>query len=137
MWRRYYKPLWSEVFQIAKRHRVKIWMHSCGYHRPILEDFLEIGVDILNPIPPYVKGSDPLELKQHYGSSLVLDGTVDHINVMILGNPSDVEAEVRRRIDDCAPGGGFIIGASQGFTEDVPMQNIAALYDSVLKFGQY
>ena len=137
MWRKYYKPLWAEVFEIAKRNNVKVWMHSCGYHRPILEDFLEIGVDIINPVPPYVKDSSPLELKKTYGSRLVLDGTVDHINVMTLGSKADVETEVRRRIDECASGGGFIIGASQGFTDDVPMQNIVTLYETALKYGHY
>jgi uroporphyrinogen decarboxylase len=137
MWRRYYKPLWAQVFEIAHRHGARVWMHSCGYHRAVVGDFIEIGVDILNPVPPYVSGSDPLEMKTTYGDRLVLDGTVDHINVLIAGNPRQVEQEVRRRIDQCATGGGFILGASQGFTEDVPMQNIAAMYEAALKYGAY
>ena len=137
MWRRYYKPLWAEVFAIAKRHGAKVWMHSCGYCRPVVEDFIEIGVDILNPVPPYVKGSDPLEMKQVYGERLVLDGAVDHIQVMIWGTPATVREEVRRRIDQCAARGGFILGASQGFTEDVPMENIAAMYEAALRYGGY
>jgi len=137
MWRKWYKPLWKEVFDICKKHGAKIWMHSCGYCRPILDDFLEIGVDILNPIPPYVKDSDPLEMKQTYGKILVLDGGVDQMNVLVGGTPQMVDQEVKLRIEQCAPDGGFILSPSQGFTNDISMQNMAAFFEAGIKYGQY
>lgn len=137
MWRRWYKPLWRDVFAICKRHGVKIWMHSCGYCRPLIDDFLEIGVDILNPLPPYVKDSDPAEMKAVYGDRLAFHGGVDQMNVLVRGTPADVRAEVKLRIAQLAPGGGYILDASQGYTEDVPLENIVALFESALDYGHY
>jgi len=63
LWRRWYKPLWTEVLGYCRRNGARIWLHSCGYCRPIVEDFIEMGVDVLNPLPTYVKDSDPADMK--------------------------------------------------------------------------
>ena len=137
LWRKWYKPLWRDVFKICKENGAKIWMHSCGFCRDVVDDFIEIGVDILNPVPVYVRGSNPLDMKQTYGDVLAFDGGVDQINVMIKGTPGMVREEVKLRISQMAPGGGFIIGPSQAFTEDMPLENIVAFFDAVHEFGEY
>ena len=137
LWRRWYKPLWKEVFDICKKNGAKVWLHSCGYCRPVIEDFIEIGVDILNPIPVYVKDSDPLDMKQTFGDRLCFDGGVNQIGVIVSGSPKQVREEVKLRIEQMAPGGGYIIGPSQVFSEDVPAENIYAFFDAALEFGSY
>jgi len=136
LWRQWYKPLWKEVFSICKANGAKIWMHSCGFCRDVVDDFIEIGVDILNPVPVYVRGSDPLDMKRTYGDKLAFDGGVDQINVMVKGTPEMVRDEVRLRIEQMAPGGGFIIGPSQVFTDDMPLENIVSFFDAVHEFGE-
>jgi len=136
-WRRWYKPLWREVFEICKENGARIWLHSCGYCRPLLEDFIEIGVDILNPIPPYVKDNDPEELKGLYGSRLAFDGGMDQMRVLVQGTPEQVDREVRLRIEQQAPGGGYIVGPSQVFSRDVPFENAIAFFEAALKYGEY
>lgn len=128
LWRKWYKPLWRDVFKICKENGAKIWMHSCGFCRDVMDDFIEIGVDILNPVPVYVRGSDPYDMKQTYGEVLAFDGGVDQIHVLIEGTPPMVRDEVRLRISQMARGGGFIIGPSQVFTDDMPLENIVAFF---------
>ncbi len=135
IWRRWYKPLWKEIFAICKSNGAKIWMHSCGYCRPLIDDFIEIGVDILNPVPPYVKDSDPGEMKQSFGGRLAFDGGVDQINVLVRGTPEQVRDEVKLRIGQMASGGGYIIGPSQVFSADVPFENVRAFFDSAIEYG--
>jgi uroporphyrinogen decarboxylase len=137
VWRRYYKPQWMAVCDVVKKHGIKLWMHSCGYCRDIIEDFIEIGIDILNPLPPYVKGNDPRQLKDLFGSRLCFDGGVDQPNIMIGGTPAQVEDEVRRVLDILAPGGGFMIQPSQGLTVDMPMKNIERFFEAAVKYGRY
>ncbi|MDX1358444.1 MAG: uroporphyrinogen decarboxylase family protein [Clostridia bacterium] len=137
LWRKWYKPLWRDVFKICKENGAKIWMHSCGFCRDVVDDFIEIGVDILNPVPVYVRGSDPLDMKQTYGDVLAFDGGVDQIHVLIEGTPAMVREEVKLRIEQMAPGGGFIIGPSQVFTDDMPLENIVAFFDAAHEFGEY
>ncbi len=136
-WRKWYKPLWREIFDICHANGAKVWLHSCGYCRPLVEDFIEIGADILNPLPPYVKDSDPLDMKQCYGEQLTFDGGVDQMNVLVQGTPLQVREEVKQRLKQLAPGGGYIIGPSQVFSQDVPLENVIAFFETALEFGQY
>lgn len=135
LWRKWYKPLWKEVFAIAKRHGARVWLHSCGYCRPLVPDFIEMGVDILNPLPPYVRESDPQDMKDTFGKELAFDGGVDQMNVLVQGNPEDVRHEVKLRIDQLAPGSGYIIGPSQVFQKDVPVENAIAFCKACLEYG--
>ena len=137
LWRRWYKPLWRDVLGLCRRNGAKVWMHSCGYCRPIVEDFIEIGVDVLNPLPPYVKDGDPAEMKAVYGARLAFDGGVDQMNVLSQGTPEQVVAETRLRLEQLMPGGGLIIGPSQVLTGDVPFENAIAFFDTVREFGWY
>lgn len=137
MWRKWYKPLWKEIFTLCKENNAKIWLHSCGYCRPVVPDFIEIGVDILNPIPPYVKDSDPLDMKKTYGEFLTFDGGVDQLNILVQGTPEQVKKEVKLRIKQLAPGGGYIVGPSQVFSLDVPFKNAIAFFEACLEFGYY
>jgi len=136
-WRKWYKPLWKELFDICHANGSKIWLHSCGYCRSIVEDFIECGADILDPIPPYVKGSDPLDMKKTYGGRLCLHGGVNHVDAMIYGTTETVREEVRLRMEQMKPGSGYICGASQVLTDQMPPENVIALFEAVKEFGVY
>lgn len=135
LWRKWYKPLWKEVFDIAKKHGAKVWMHSCGYCYPIVNDFIEIGVDILNPVPPYVRDSESKKMKSEFGARLAFDGGVDQINVISLGTPEDVKKEVKRAMDDLSPDSGYIVGPSQVFMPKTPVENIIAFFKACLDYS--
>ena len=134
MWRRWYKPLWMELFSLCKQNGAKIWLHSCGYCRDIVPDFIEMGADILNPLPPYVRGSDPADMKKTFGDKLAFDGGVDQMNVLVHGTPQDVDGEVKLRISQLAPGSGYILGPSQVFSRDVPFANLIAFIEAAQRY---
>ena len=137
MWRKWYKPLWKEALGICHENGCRAWMHSCGYCRPLVEDFIEIGADVLDPIPPYVKDSDPLDMKRAFGDRLCLHGGVNHIDAMVYGTPAVVRDEVRLRMEQMKPGGAYICGASQVLTDQMPLDNIIAMFDAILEYGRY
>ena len=132
MWRRWYKPVWGKCIDICKRNGSRVWLHSCGCCRDIVPDFIELGVDILNPIPPYVNGSDPSDMKATFGGQLSFDGGVDQINSLTLGTSEDVRQEVIQRLVGMSPGGGYIIGPSQVFNSDMSFENIIAFFETIL-----
>jgi uroporphyrinogen decarboxylase len=137
LWRKWYKPLWKEVFDICHRHGAKVWLHSCGYCRDVVPDFIEMGADVLSPVPPYVRGSDPGDMKACFGRQIAFDGGVDQMNVMIRGTPDQVRDEVKLRIDQLAPGGGYILGTSQAVTRDIPLENLVAMFETAVAYGVY
>jgi len=133
MWRRCYKPCWKAAFDVVHAYGAKVWFHSCGYIRPLLDDLIEIGVDCWNPFPPYVSGNDHAWVREFRRGRLALDGGVSHL-VLVRGTPAQVAEETRRVLRAFAPDGGLLIGPSQVFTEDMPTENIIAFFETALSY---
>ncbi len=137
-WRRIYKPRLAQLVACIKKAapHVKVGMHSCGAIRSIIPDYIEIGIDAVNPIQVSADGMDTRQLKQEFGASITLwGGAVDTQHVLPFGTPQQVRDEVRRRLDDMAPGGGYICTAVHNIQADVPPANIIALREAALEFG--
>jgi uroporphyrinogen decarboxylase len=126
------KVLLERIKQLAPQAR--IFFHSCGSVRPLLPDFIELGVDIFNPVQIGAVGMEPLALKRDFGRDLVFwGGGVDTQTVLPHGTPHQVREDVRRNIDALAPGGGFIFNTVHNIQADVPPENIMAMCDTLQK----
>jgi len=134
MWRTYYKPVWKKFFDLVHKHGAKVWFHSCGCVMPIMDDLIEIGVDVWNPFPGYVEGNDHQKLKAYRKGKLVLDGGVSQLTFVHSG-PAAVRIETQQVLDIFAEDGGLLIGPSQVFTEDIPLENMIAFFETVLNYG--
>ncbi|MCF7708693.1 MAG: hypothetical protein K9N52_07330 [Verrucomicrobia bacterium] len=141
MYREFIKPRHSRLFSFIKEKAkvpVKIFFHSCGAIEPLIPDLIESGVDILNPVQVSASGMDTRELKRKYGDELIFyGGGVDTQNILPRGSPGEVRDEVKRRIEDLAPGGGFIFATVHNIQADVPPENIVAMWEAVREFGRY
>ena len=139
MYRRMIKPYHAEIIAAVKaRCKAKIFFHSCGNVYPLIGDLIDIGVDVLNPIQVAAgEMGDTARLKREFGSRLTFCGGVDTQRVLPYGTPDEVRAEVRRRICDLAPGGGYIFAAVHSIQPDVPPENLCAMFDEALSCGKY
>ncbi len=139
MYRRFLKPLHAEYIQfIRERTKAKILFHTDGDVFPLLDDLVEIGIDILNPIQTSAgRMANLAELKKRYGKNLVFCGGIDTHRVLPYGTPEEVRQEVRRVIEALAPGGGYMLAAVHTIMDDVPAENILAMVDAALEYGQY
>ncbi|MBI4789975.1 MAG: hypothetical protein HY782_23320 [Chloroflexi bacterium] len=134
MFRKLIKPRLAVLFKRIKElaPNAKLFFHSCGNVRPLLPDFIEIGVDILNPVHVRATGMNPIELKRDFGKDMVFwGGGVDTQGVLPTGTPQEVEDDVRRNIDALAPGGGFVFNTIHNIQADVPPENIVAMWEAV------
>lgn len=138
-YRRMVKPAQKRVWQFIKsRTDAKLFLHSCGSVRRFIPDLIEIGVDILNPIQVAAAGMDPKELKREFGNDLTFwGGGCDTQRVLTFGTPDDVEREVRRRIRELAPGGGFVFNQIHNIQPGVPPENVVRMFETVLTHGVY
>jgi len=130
MFRQIFKPRLAMVFKRIKQlaPHAKIFFHSDGNLRPILPDFAEIGIDILNPIHITAKGMEPAALKRDFGKDFVFwGGGVETQNVLPFGTPQQVRDNVRQNIDALAPGGGYVFNTIHNIQADVPPENIVAM----------
>jgi uroporphyrinogen decarboxylase len=131
------KPIYKQYFDLIKsKTEAKIFYHSCGNIVDLIDDLVDIGVDIINPVQVSAMG-DTAELKAWFGDKVVFWGGIDTQHVLPHGTINDVEAEVRRRIRDLAPRGGYVVGAVHNIQPDVPPENIVAMAEATLKHGTY
>jgi uroporphyrinogen decarboxylase len=139
MYRKILKPIHADYIAFIKEHtRAKVFFHTDGDVYPLIDDFVEIGVDILNPIQVSAgKMSDLVELKKRYGKNLVFCGAIDTQRVLPFGSPDEVRTEVRRVIEILGPGGGYLATPVHTITNEVPPENILAMVDAVEEFGCY
>jgi len=99
---------------------------------------LKWGVDILNPVQVSAENMDSKKLSKEFGKDIVLGGGgCDTQKVLPTGTPEEVRDEVKRRIDDFAPGGGFVFNAVHNIQIVVPVDNIVAMYEAVKDYGKY
>jgi len=139
MFREFIKPrLKTQIETIKANANVKVLMHCDGAILRILEDLIEIGVDILNPIQTVVDGfEDTFALKEKFGDRICFHGGIDVQQVLPNATPEDVRKEVARRINDLGRGGGYIIAPCHNINVDIPVENTLAMFDEAQKIGQY
>lgn len=137
MWRKDLKPRYADMFAAFRKRNpdIKICYHSCGNLQAVVDDLVEIGLDVLNPIQPLAM--NPAQFKKRFGKNLTMYGTLDIQNIMPFGTPEDVRKEVKNLISDCAPGGGFILSPAHHIQSDTSIANIEAFYQAARDFGRY
>jgi uroporphyrinogen decarboxylase len=139
LYRKLVKPKQKRLVDaIKKKTNAKLFYHSCGATRDLIPDLIEIGFDILNPVQVSARGMDTKQLKADFGKEIVFwGGGVDTQNILPFGKPAQVVDEVKRRIDDLAPGGGFVFSAVHNIQAFVPPENIVAAFDTASTYGRY
>ena len=138
-YRRMIKPIQRRIWQTIKsKTTARLFLHSCGSVRRFIPDLIENGVNILNPVQVAAAEMDPAELKREYGKDLTFwGGGCDTQRVLTFGTPDDVEREVRQRIRELGPGGGFVFNQIHNIQPGVPAENIVRMFDTVLTHGVY
>jgi uroporphyrinogen decarboxylase len=137
MFREFIKPQLVRLVKIIREYRsdLKIMFHSDGLVEKLLPDFIEMGIDVIHPLEP-VQLMDQDRVKQEYGEHISFLGGID-ITTAMRGGQEDVIEEVRIRIRQLAPGGGYILSPSNHLQEDVPPQNVVTLFDAARLYGAY
>jgi uroporphyrinogen decarboxylase len=139
MYRELVKPVQQRMFEFFRqRTPAKRFFHSDGAVYPLIEDFIEMGVEALNPIQVSAAGmGDTARLKSEFGSRLAFWGAIDTHRVLPYGSPADVRAEVRRRIMDLGRGGGYVLCSVHNIQPEVPPENMVAMFDAAYELGRY
>lgn len=136
MYRSMLKPLHARLIDaIRKGTGAKVFFHSDGDVFPLLDDLVEIGVDVLNPIQTSAgRMADLATLKHRYGDRLAFCGAIDTQRILPHGSADHVRAEVRRVIDVLGPGGGYLLSSVHTVMNDVPPANVLAMVDEAAAY---
>jgi uroporphyrinogen decarboxylase len=132
LYRRLIKPRHKELYDfIHSRTEAKIMHHTCGSVFPLVQDLIDVGVDILNPIQTSAQGMDPAALKQEFGEQLVFHGGIDVQQILPFATPERVREEVKRIVAILGQEGGYILAPSHNIQADVPPKNVLAMYEAI------
>jgi len=137
LYRRMIKPTHARMVQAAKKFSKPVLLHSCGSVAALIPDFIEIGIDALHPVQVTAKDMGTAQLKQQFGRDITFWGGIDTHRVLPRGTPAEVREEVRKRIADLAPGGGYVLGSVHNIQAEVPVENVLAMVEAAREFGKY
>lgn len=134
MYRTYLKPREAQLFALMRRKapNAAIFRHCDGSIIKIIPDFIEIGVDVLNPIQTSAKDMDAARLKEAFGNKLTFHGAIEKMD----GDKETLVDEIKTKIAILSPGGGYIFSSCNHII-DVPPENILLMFETARKLGKY
>jgi len=137
MFRKFIQPCLERLVKVIKEHNpdIKIMLHSDGAITALLPDLIALGVDVIHPLEP-LPASDLAAIKAKYGKQVSFLGGIDITHAMP-GSRQEVIAEVRQRLAQLAPGGGYILAPSNHLQADVPAENVVTLFETARQLGAY
>lgn len=139
LYRKRVKPYHKKLYSYIKSHcDAHLLLHTDGAISDFVPDFIEMGIDALNPVQESAKGMDTKNLKERFGRDITFWGAgCDSQRILPFGSPQEVRDEVKHRIDDLAPGGGFVLSPIHNVQAGVPAENIVAMFETACEYGIY
>ena len=138
MYREFLKPYHTKLYGFIKnKTEAKLIIHSCGSIYDYLPDLIEIGVDGINPVQTNAFKMDARRLKKDFGKDLSFWGGMDTQKVLPFGREDDIKNEIIEKIENLAPGGGYILGPVHNIQPDISPEKIIKMTDYGRKFGTY
>ena len=139
MWRRYFKERYRQVYAELKAVNpdVIICQHCDGAVAPILGDWIDVGLEVFNPVQPNVPGHEPEDLKSKFGDRMAFWGAIDQQKLLPFGTPEEIEADVKAKIEVLGRGGGYMVAPAHIIQGDTPMENVEAFIAAVKEHGVY
>ena len=134
IFRKFFKPRYKKLIDTAHEQNLHFWLHTCGNVSPFLEDFIEIGLDVVHPIQKYTM--DEREVADRFGGRIAFWAGMDVQQILPRGTEQQVRDEVRFMIDTYdSPTGGCMITVGNATTADVPVDNLRAFCDEAYEYG--
>ena len=138
-WRLRFKPRHRRMIEKLKKENpdIIIIMHSDGAVAPLIDDFIELGVEVYNPVQPNVEGSDPQELKNKYGDRISFFGGIDQQELLPSGDIKRIQSEIKKRINILGKNRGYILAPAHILQTDVSADTIEAFIKYAIESGRY
>jgi len=125
------------VDSIKNKTKAKVYIHSCGDVSWAVKDFIECGIDILNPVQVKASNMDSKKLKKEFGNKITFWGGGCDPGILLSGTTKEVEEEVKRRIEDLSSNGGFVFASVHSIQANTPPENIAKMFQTAIKLRKY
>ena len=132
------KPHYKRLCEWVHTHtNWKTYLHSCGSIYRYIPEWIDAGIDILNPVQISAANMEPECLMKEFKGKIVFwGGGCDTQKVLPLGTTKEIREHVRRNIEIFSSGpGGFVFTQVHNIQQDVPVENIEAMLEAAYEFG--
>ncbi len=140
LYRKHLKPRHAQLFDAQRKlfeEPFFVFFHSDGAVYELISDFIEAGVDALNPVQVSASGMDPAKLKGEFGEHIAFWGGAVDPALLARGSAAEIEQQVRRHVQQFAPGGRYVFGTIHNVQDDVPAENFMAMWEAFDKLRKY
>ncbi len=137
LFRRHIRPEHQKFADLARHFKISVMMHSCGSSSWAFDDFLEMGITVVDTLQPEAKDMEPGYLKRRYGSRMSFHGCISTAGVVARGTVADTVQMVRDTLEIMMPGGGYALSPTHLLQDNSPTENVVAMYDAAKKYGRY
>jgi uroporphyrinogen decarboxylase len=118
-------------------HGIPVMIHSCGSSSWAFEDFVDMGVGVVDTLQPEAKDMSPSYLKQRFGKRLAFHGCISTAGTVAYGTVEDVIDDVRNTLEIMMPGGGYALSPTHQLQDNSPTANVVAMYEAAKEYGWY
>jgi hypothetical protein len=136
-YRKLLRPRHQKIIDLAKSFDLPVMIHSCGSSSWAFEDFIEMGIDVVDTLQPEAANMSPEYLKATFGDRLAFHGCISTAGPLANGNVDDVKKAVRNTLEIMTPGSGYLLAPTHMIQDNTPVENVLAMYETAMKFGVY
>jgi uroporphyrinogen decarboxylase len=137
LFRKHIRPRLQAIVDLGKAYGIPVMFHSCGSSSWAFDDFIEMGIGVVDTLQPEAKDMAPALLKARYGDRLSFHGSISTGGPVAFGTVEDTVANVREVLEVMMPGGGYALSPSHQLQDNSPTENVVALYEAARRFGVY
>ena len=137
LFRKHIRPRHQKFIDLAQAHGLPVMIHTCGSSSWAYEDYIEMGVNVVDTLQPEAADMSPAHLKRTFGGRLAFHGCISTAGPVAYGTVRDVVDNCRETLEIMMPGGGYCFAPTHCLQDNSPTENVVAMYDSVDRYGWY
>lgn len=137
IFRKHIRPRHQPFVDLARAYNAIPMEHTCGSSSWAYEDFIDMGVQVVDTLQPEAAKMDPAYLKATFGGRLGFHGCISTAGPLAYGTPDAVAADVRQTLAIMMPGGGYVLAPTHAIQDNSPTENVLAMYAAARRYGVY
>lgn len=137
LFRQQIRPRHQRFVDLGRSYGIPVMIHSCGSSSWAFEDFVDMGIDVVDTLQPEAKDMAPAYLKERFGDVLSFHGCISTAGPVAYGTLQDVVDNVRETLETMMPGGGYALAPTHQLQDNSPTENVVAMYEAAKAYGRY
>ncbi len=135
LYKKHFRPRHQQFVDLANRHNVPVMLHSCGSSSWAFDQFIEMGIKMIDTLQPEAANMEPAYLKERFGDNLVFHGCISTAGPVASGTVDETVQYVRNTLDIMTPGGGYAFSPTHMLQDNSPTENVLAMYEAAMQYG--